>query len=141
MEDVNLLLSYITTEVENGKKALRGGVVVDGENILNLVNRIRIAVGSMNGDALIAEANERAKKIVAMAEQRREQLLDENIMTSEAKAIAEHIVDEAIARRDKIEEQVKRNLANMLLNVRNDLVEAAKSVDESLGRVTSDKNQ
>ena len=140
MEDVNLLLSYITTEVENGKKALRGGVIVDAENILNLVNRIRTAVGSMNGDALVAEANEKAKKIVAMAEQRRAQLLDENIMTSEAKAIAEHIVDEAIARRDKIEEQVKKNLANMLLSVRNDLVDAAKSVDESLGRVTSEKN-
>ena len=140
MEDVNLLLSYITTEVENGKKALRGGVIVDAENILNLVNRIRTAVGSMNGDVLVAEANEKAKKIVAMAEQRRAQLLDENIMTSEAKAIAEHIVDEAIARRDKIEEQVKKNLANMLLSVRNDLVDAAKSVDESLGRVTSEKN-
>ena len=141
MEDVNLLLSYITTEVENGKKALRGGVIVDAENILNLVNRIRTAVGSMNGDVLVAEANEKAKKIVAMAEQRRAQLLDENIMTSEAKAIAEHIVDEAIARRDKIEEQVKKNLANMLLNVRNDLVDAAKSVDESLSRVTSEKDQ
>ena len=141
MEDVNLLLSYITTEVENGKKSLRGGVVVNGDNILNLVNRIRIAVGSMNGDALVAEANERAKKIVAMAEQRRAQLLDENIMTAEAKAIAEHIVDEACARRDKIEEQVKKNLANMLLNVRNDLVDAAKSVDESLSRVTSEKDQ
>ena len=140
MEDVNLLLSYITTEVENGKKALRGGVIVDAENILNLVNRIRTAVSSMNGDVLVAEANEKAKKIVAMAEQRRAQLLDENIMTSEAKAIAEHIVDEAIARRDKIEEQVKKNLANMLLSVRNDLVDAAKSVDESLGRVTSEKN-
>ena len=141
MEDVNLLLSYVATEIENGKKTLRGGVIVDGENVLNLINRIRVAVGSMNGDALVAEANDKAKKIVAMAEQRRAQLLDENIMTSEAKAIAAHIVDEAIARRDKIEDQVKKNLANMLLSVRNDLVEAAKSVDESLSRVTTDKNQ
>lgn len=140
MEDVNLLLSYITTEVENGKKAIRGGVIVDGDNIINLVERIRAAVGSMNGDVLVAEANERAKKIVALAEQRKAQLLDENIVVSEAKAIAEHIVDEAVARRDKIEEQVKKNLANMLLNVRNDLVDAAKSVDESLNRIATDKN-
>ena len=42
-EDVKLLLSYIETEVKEGKKPIIGnGVIVNGANILNLINRIRL---------------------------------------------------------------------------------------------------
>ena len=141
MEDVNLLLSFIVNEVESGKKAIRGGVVVNGENIVNLVNRIRIAVSSMNGEEQLREANERAKKIVGLAEQTRAQLIDENDVMRQAKAEAAKIVADAQRKKEAIETQVKNNVANMLFSVRNSLLGAQKSVDESLIRLKNDNRQ
>lgn len=141
MEDVNLLLSFIVNEVESGKKALRGGTVVNGDNIINLVNRIRIAVSSMNGEEQLREANERAKKIVGLAEQTRAQLLDENDVLRQAQAEAAKIVAEAQKRKEAIETQVKNNVANMLFSVRNSLTGAQKSIDESLIRLKNDVRQ
>lgn len=141
MEDVNLLLSYIETEIMDGKKPfMGGGVTVDGEAVLNLVKRVRLAVNALNGEDLIAEANERAKKIVALAEQRRAQLLDESIIIGEAKAIAEHTVDEALKRKTQLEEQVKANVIHMLMSVRGTLSDAGKSVDESIARLRPDRD-
>ena len=141
MEDVNLLLSFIVNEVESGKKALRGGVIVNGDNVINLVNRIRIAVGSMNGEEQLREANERAKKIVALAEQTRAQLLDENDIVRQAQAEASKILADAQRKRETSETQVKNYVANMLFSVRNSLLGAQKSIDESLIRLKNDNKQ
>ena len=71
MEDISLLLSYIETEVEGGKKAfMGGGVVVNGEAILLLVKRIRQQLAAINGQKILAEAEAQAKQILAEAEQR-----------------------------------------------------------------------
>lgn len=141
MEDVNLLLSFIVNEVESGKKALRGGVVVNGDNVINLVNRIRIAVGSMNGEEQLREANERAKKIVALAEQTRAQLLDENDILRQAQAEASKIIADAQRKKEMAETQLKNNVANMLFSVRNSLLGAQKSIDESLIRLKNENKQ
>ena len=141
MEDVNLLLSFIVNEVESGKKALRGGVVVNGDNVINLVNRIRIAVGSMNGEEQLREANERAKKIVALAEQTRAQLLDENDILRQAQAEASKIIADAQRKKEMAETQLKNSVANMLFSVRNSLLGAQKSIDESLIRLKNENKQ
>ena len=50
MEDINLLLSYIETEVIEGKRTIMGnGIIVNGENVLNLVKRIRISLNELDG--------------------------------------------------------------------------------------------
>ncbi|MBR1746716.1 MAG: hypothetical protein IJ735_00720 [Clostridia bacterium] len=141
MEDVNLLLSFIVNEVESGKKTIRGGVVVNGDNIINLVNRIRIAVSSMNGEEQLREANERAKKIVALAEQTRSQLLDESDVMRQAQAEATRILSDAQRRKEAVETQVKNNVAEMLFSVRNSLLNAQKSVEESLIRLKNGNKQ
>lgn len=141
MEDVNLLLSYIVNEVESGKKTLRGGVVVNGDDIISLVNRIRIAVGMMNGEEQLREANERAKKIVALAEQTRAQLLDRNDILRQAQDEAKKILYEAERRKELTETQTKNNVANMLFSIRNSLLGAQKSIDESLIRMKNDNKQ
>lgn len=141
MEDVNLLLSYIETEIMDGKKPFMGsGVTVDGEAILNLVKRVRLAVNAINGEDVLAEANERAKKIVALAEQRKAQLLEDSIIIAEAKAIAEHTVDEALKRKSQVEEQLKNNVVKMLMSVKGTLNEAEKSVDETAAMFRPERN-
>ena len=141
MEDVNLLLSFIVNEVESGKKSLRGGTVVNGENIINLVNRIRIAVSSMNGEEILREANERAKKIVDLAEQTRAQLLEQSDVLRQAQADAAKIIADAQRRKELTETQLKNNVANMLFSARNSLLSAQKSIDESLIRLKNDTKQ
>ena len=65
MEDINLLLSYIETEVIEGKRTIMGnGIIVNGENVLNLVKRIRISLNELDGSNVLAEANDKAQKIV-----------------------------------------------------------------------------
>ncbi len=139
MEDINLLLSFIETEVLDGKKTFMGnGVVVNGENILNLIKRIRISLNAMDGTDLIGEANERAQKIIALAEQRKEQILDESIVMSEAKAFADRTISDALARRNQIEETMKRNIVTMLNQVKKSLVGAENGVDEAIAKITEE---
>ena len=132
MEDISLLLSYIETEVEGGKKAfMGGGVVVNGEAILLLVKRIRQQLAAINGQKILAEAEAQAKQILAEAEQRKANILNENIIISEAKVIAEHTVDVALQRKKEVEEQLKNNLLKMLSDV-NASLECAKGTIKSL---------
>lgn len=141
MEDVNLLLSFIETEIMNGKKPLFGnGVTVDGEAVLSLVKRVRQAVNAMNGENLVAEANERAKLIIAAAEQRRAQILEENEIVAEAKEIAESMVDDAEKRRKQSEEFTRNNLINMLTSVRGTIKDADESLTASLEKLRNAKN-
>ena len=132
MEDISLLLSYIETEVEGGKKAfMGGGVVGNGGAILLLVKRIRQQLAAINGQKILAEAEAQAKQILAEAEQRKANILNENIIISEAKVIAEHTVDVALQRKKEVEEQLKNNLLKMLSDV-NASLEGAKGTIKSL---------
>lgn len=141
MEDINLLLSYIETEVLDGKKPFMGnGVIVNGENILNLIKRVRIAFNAVTGEDMVEEANERAKKILALAEQRRAQILDENAISLDAKMAAEKIIEDAYKRKAQMEEQTRANVLRMLSNVRGALSEAGNSVDEVILNLRNDRN-
>lgn len=139
MEDMNLLLSYIETEVLDGKKTFMGnGVIVNGDNILNLVKRVRLSLNAMDGTNIIEEANERARNIIALAEQRKEQLLDESIVMREAKAFAEKSKNETIAQCNQIEETTRRNIVTILSQVNKNLETAMQWVGDSITHITNE---
>ena len=133
MEDINLLLSYIETEVIEGKRTIMGnGIIVNGENVLNLVKRIRISLNELDGSNGLAEANDKAQKIVATAEQRKEQSLDERIIIAEAKAIAEKTVRDAAVKREQIETITAQNVIRNLNQLQNMLKGVSTEVDSSI---------
>lgn len=133
MEDINLLLSYIETEVIEGKRTIMGnGIIVNGENVLNLVKRIRISLNELDGSNVLAEANDKAQKIVATAEQRKEQILDETIIIAEAKAIAEKTVRDAAVKREQIEIITAQNVIRNLNQLQNMLKGVSTEVDSSI---------
>lgn len=148
-EDVKLLLSYIETEVKEGKKPIIGnGVIVNGANILNLINRIRVALPYVTGEDKIIEATEKAKEIIEFAEQQKEKIIDEDIATKEARVKADRIIQQAMLQKTKMEHDVAANLASMLSMVKESVNNATdnltalsasinKSLDSALQRVNS----
>lgn len=141
MEDINLLLTYIETEITDGKKSLLGnGVIVNGENILGLVKRLREAVNAATGADIISSANIKAQQIVAMAESRRAQLLDNDTIIADAYAIAEKIKNDAINQRNKANADFNSRLFNMLDKVNANLKAAVEQVESSMEYVESKKD-
>ena len=150
-EDIKLLLSYIETEVREGKRPLvGGGVVVNGAQILSLLDRIRAALDVATGENVIREATQKANEIIELAQERKQKLIDEDIATMEAKARAERIVKQALVERSKIENDLRDNLNYLLETVKstmekaNDDInsvmdESKKSLDSAIGRINKKK--
>ena len=139
MEDIGLLLSYIETEVKEGKKAWIGnGVIVDRDTILNLVERIRIALPQATGEAQIRQAKKEAQEIIDLAEQRKATLIDNSMAMREAKARAEKIIVQAAENKKAVEKELEQNVSAVLSTVSNYLSEASKWVDNAT-KVVKDK--
>lgn len=148
-EDIKLLLSYIETEIREGKKQVIGnGVIVNGEAILSLIKRIRVALSEATGEDKVNEATQKANEIIALAEQRKESLIDNDIATKEARVKAERIIQQAMIYKSKMENTVAKNLAEMLNTVKETITdtetrlkktsdEALKSLDSAIARVNS----
>ena len=148
-EDIKLLLSYIETEIREGKKQVIGnGVIVNGEAILSLIKRIRVALSEATGEDKVNEATQKANEIIALAEQRKESLIDNDIATKEARVKAERIIQQAMIYKSKMENTVAKNLAEMLNTVKETIIdtetrlkktsdEALKSLDSAIARVNS----
>lgn len=140
MEDINLLLSYLETEVLNGKKPFMGsGVIVDGETTLGLIKRIRQVLPYVTGEAILEDAKQKAAEMLDYAENKRAQLLDEHILISEAKAISEHTVKEALKRKELIENKANENIIAMLTEVKSSLSEAGQRVNATIEKINSVK--
>lgn len=139
MEDIGLLLSYIETEVKEGKKTWIGnGVIVDRDTILKLVERIRIALPQATGEAQIRQAQKEAQEIIHLAEQRKEVMIDASMAMREAKARAEKIIMQAAENKKAIEKELEQNVSVVLTTVGNYLEEASKWVDNAT-KVVKDK--
>lgn len=133
MEDINLLLTYIETEITDGKKSILGnGVIINGDTIINLVKRLREAVNDATGVDIIASANAKAKQIVALAEARRTEILDNDTIIADAHAIAEKIKNDALLQRNKASQEFNNKLYNMLDKVNNNLKVAVEQVENSM---------
>lgn len=128
-EDIKLLLSYIETEVREGKKQLIGnGVVVNGAAILKLIDRIRVALPMATGEDKIIEATEKAKEIINLAEDRKAGLIDNDIATKEARVKAERIIQQALIQKSKMEHDLAQNLSDMLTAVKDVMEEADRKI-------------
>ena len=104
MEDIGLLLSYMETEVKEGKKAWIGnGVIIDKDVMLNLIERIRIALPQATGEAQIIQAKKEAQEIIERAEQRKATLIDTSMAMKEAKIRAEKIMLQAVENKKNTE--------------------------------------
>ncbi len=146
-EDIKLLLSYIETEVKEGKKPLiGGGVIVNGAAILKLLDRVRVALEVATGEDKVKEATQKAQEIIEFAEQSKAKLIDEDIATREARAKADRIVQQAMISRNRMEHDLAENLTVMLNDIKkrveetdaivnNALSDAKKSIDSALTRV------
>lgn len=142
MEDINLLLSYLETEVLNGKKSFLGnGVVVDSDTVISLVKRIRQALPFVTGDAIINDAREKANEMIEYAENKRAKLLNEHILISEAKAISEHTVIEALKNKELIENKANENIIAMLNEVKESLNDANARIFSTLAKINSIKEK
>ena len=132
MEDIGLLLSYIETEVKEGKKAWIGnGVIVDKDVMLNLIERIRIALPQATGEAPIRPAKKEAQEIIELAEQRKATLIDNSMAMKEAKVRAEKILVQAAESKKNTEAELEQNVSAVLSAVQNYLSEASKWVDNA----------
>ena len=134
-EDIKLLLSYIETEVNEGRKPIMGGgVVVNGAQIISLLNRVRAALDAATGEDKVKEATQKANEIIQLAYERKQKIIDEDIATREAKAKAERIVAQAYAEKAKIETDLRNNLNYMLREAKQAVEEANASVKEAADR-------
>ncbi|HOO23421.1 MAG TPA: hypothetical protein PKY53_07110 [Clostridia bacterium] len=133
MEDINLLLTYIETEVNEGKKSFLGnGVIVNGDTIINLVKRLREAVNAFTGADIVAGANMKAQQIIAMAEARRAEILDNDTIIADAQAIAEKIKSEALEQRAKANMEFNTKIFNLLSKVNASLQAASEQIESSM---------
>lgn len=136
-EDIRLLLSYIETEVREGRKPIMGGgVVVNGAQILKLLNRVRAALDVATGEDKVKEATDKANEIIQLAYERKQKIIDEDIATREAKVKAERIVAQAYAEKGKIEADLKSNLNRMLREAKQSVDEANESVKDAMDRAS-----
>lgn len=137
MEDINLLLSYLETEVLNGKKSFIGsGIIVNEETVVSLVKRIRQALPYVTGEVIINDAREKANEMIEYAENKREKLLNEHILISEAKAISEHTVKEALKNKELIENKANENIVAMLNEVKESLNDANARIISTLEKMS-----
>ena len=135
MEDIKLLLGYIETAMKEGRKQVFGkGVVVDGDYVLDLVERIRVAYAKVNGEELVEKANEKANEILREAESRRDESLRKEAVVQEARIVADRIVSTAQAEKARKERELIDNLSAMLAN-------AQASVDEANGKIVDAMNE
>ena len=145
-EDIKLLLSYIETEVKEGKKPLiGGGVIVNGTAILKLLDRVRAALEVATGEDKVKEATQKAQEIIEFAEQSKAKLIDEDIATREARAKADRIIQQALISRNRMEHDLAENLNVMLSDIKKRVEEvdgilngaitdAKKSIDRAITR-------
>lgn len=132
MEDIGLLLSYMETEVKEGKKAWIGnGVIIDKDVMLNLIERIRIALPQATGEAQIIQAKKEAQEIIELAMQRKETLIDTSMAMKEAKARAEKLLMQAVENKKNTETELEQNISYLLTNIQNYLTESAKWIDNA----------
>ena len=145
------MLGYIETAVKEGKKTILGnGVIVDGNYILDVVNRIRVAYSKVNGEEIVEKANEKANEILREAESRKEEIIKQDAVMKEARIRADRIVSQANFEKSKRERELIDNLSAMLASAQatvddaNEKIatamnEASKSIKSALIRVNKKK--
>ncbi|MCR4662073.1 MAG: hypothetical protein K5765_08785 [Clostridia bacterium] len=114
-ENPMLLLTYIETEVNEGKKFFSGNkVLVEVATMHNLIDRLKDAIKEMSGQNLIEDAKVRAREIVELANERRNQLLDEALTNQGVYEKANTIIQQTKTEKQKLEQNLADNMYNAL---------------------------
>ena len=132
MEDIRLLLSYIETEIKEGKKAIFSKkVVVDGNSILDFVNRIRASLPEATGEILVERARREAQEIIDLAEKRKATLIDNSVAMKDARERAEKIMMQAAENKFALERELEQNIMSVLSSVRGCLTQTTQWIDDT----------
>ncbi len=132
MEDIGLLLTYLETEINEGRKTLVGnGVIVDKKTVGDLIRRIRISLPYATGEAKVQQAQKDAQEIIKLAEERRAELIDKSMAMTEAKVRAEKIMKNAAENKKNTETELEQNVSAVLAGVQNCLNEATRWLDNA----------
>lgn len=133
MEDIDLLLSYIETDMRDGRKPLIGsGAIVNRDHVLGLLARVRAALKTATGEAAVAEARAKAKDIVDGANRDRARLIDRDAAVAEARALAKRMLDGAEATRRNQELSLAENLFGLLTGIKDLLSDAERAIVPAL---------
>lgn len=130
MEDIGLLLSYIENEVRAKKGTIFNSI--DKDAVLNYVTRIRDCLPDALNEKRIKEETLKAQNIIALAEKRREQMLNENEIVVEAKKRAEDIVEKAYEKQNEYATNTMQNIYKMLSDVNDYLAVAKNSIEKAM---------
>ena len=140
MEDINLLLSYIETEILNGKKQVfSNAVAVNGALLLNLVSRIRAELPNVTGAARVEQARRDANEIMENAEMRLEEMFDNDKFIREKKAYAEQIIADAISTQNAVNDATARNAENVIQRAKDGLNDAINRLNDVVKYIRSEK--
>ena len=132
MEDIGLLLTYLETEINEGRKTLVGnGVVVDKTSVLDLIRRIRVSLPYATGEVQVQQAQREAQEIIRLAEARRAELIDNSMAMMEAKSRAEKIMKNAAENKRLTEQELEQNVTAVLTGVKDCLGEASRWLDNA----------
>ena len=125
MENIDLLLDELQGAVEHAKKSVFSGsdIIINRSYLLELISRIRAGLPEVIAEAnyikqqleeMLYDASEKATKLVADAEQRANDLLDQSEIIAKAEAEAKAIVEDASAYKEKMEFDAKIKIDKML---------------------------
>ncbi len=145
MDDISLLLSYIETAVGEGKKPVFGkGVIIDKDEILGYVDRIRRALPYATGEAVLAEANGRAQALLADAQKRHDEMVSASVAMNDARILADKIVKQATEFKTNSEFELRKKMTEILDRIQTDLSKASLWVEnaaDNLNVPISSENQ
>lgn len=121
-ENPMLILTYIETEINEGKKLLGGTkVAVEYKVIMDLISRLRVALKEMSGQNLIEDAKEKAREIVEMATNKKEEMIRDAMNNNEIYERANAILQQTRTEKQKIEQNLADNMFNALELVKNEI--------------------
>lgn len=109
MEEILSYLDYIDSEMSGGSFAK-----VNKKAVLSYTAKIRELISDFSGEKQLRDQQEKAQRIVEMAEQRRAQLVDENGIVDDAKRKATEILQKTAMKQKEYAEATKDSLREIL---------------------------
>jgi cell division septum initiation protein DivIVA len=121
--------------------------MIDEERALELIDQMRISIPEeiekaarilAQRDRIIAQANEEAARIVQLARERSDQLIDREAMVQAAQARAANIIEQARREADEISADANEYVIESLSELEETLLKALQVVRNGINKVTSD---
>lgn len=124
--------------------------MIDEERALELIDQMRISIPEeiekaarilAQRDRIIAQANEEAARIVQLARERSDQLIDRESMVQAAQSRAASIIDQAHHEADEITTDADEYVIESLSELEDTLLKALQVVRNGINRVTEPEDK